>query len=308
MRKICIIGFSQSSRDLAPTDSSWEYWGMNHLYPYVSRPWDLWFELHSAAYMEQQLTYWPEYREWLTASAIPTYMQINDPRFPCAERYPIEGVNDTVFAPRGRTPYYASTVAYAVAYALFEHLGGTNGGTGARKIDTLAVYGIDMVKDTEYEYQRPNCEYLLGLAEGLGIRVTIPDQGALLKSPWLYGYQEVPIHLFSGLEREGVDRLKQLSDVVKEKRTIVDTARADYHTHQGALQEQQYAVTRLRDIRRGAAYGERVLGREDDGSDGDAAGEEAEAAEPAEEITERASDTGFEKRMLAGPSTSALPR
>lgn len=253
MRKICIIGFSQASRDLAPDTDDYEYWGMNHLYPYVDRPWSLWFEMHSRAYMQQHLAHWDEYDAWLQQPDAPhIMMQDAYPVYPSSVRMPIESMNDAAFHAYNRSPYYASTVAYAIAYAIWLHR------TGPTAVHTLAVYGIDMVKDTEYEYQRPNCEYLLGLATGLGIRVEVPTQSALLQSPWLYGYQEVPIHLFSGLEREGVDRIKGLTHEVEQRRRALDNARAEYHTYRGALQEQQYAIQRLRDIRRGAAYGDAI--------------------------------------------------
>lgn len=38
-----------------------------------------------------------------------------------------------------------------------------------------------MAADDEYGYQRPNCEYLIGLARGRGIKVVIPDESPLCK-------------------------------------------------------------------------------------------------------------------------------
>ena len=48
--------------------------------------------------------------------------------------------------------------------------------------------GVDMAMETEYQHQRPCCEYLIGLARGTGIQVDVPETSSLLKSPWLYGY------------------------------------------------------------------------------------------------------------------------
>ncbi len=42
----------------------------------------------------------------------------------------------------------------------------------------------------EYQQQRPNTEYLIGLARGKGITVEIAPSSALLKAGHLYGYEK----------------------------------------------------------------------------------------------------------------------
>jgi len=54
----------------------------------------------------------------------------------------------------------------------------------------IIVYGVDMAVGTEYAHQRPSCEYFLGLAAGLGIKVTIPDEADPLKTRFMYGFEE----------------------------------------------------------------------------------------------------------------------
>ena len=49
-----------------------------------------------------------------------------------------------------------------------------------------------MAMETEYATQRPSCEYLLGMAEGRGIEIVIPDSSEILKSSFLYGVEEPP--------------------------------------------------------------------------------------------------------------------
>ena len=44
--------------------------------------------------------------------------------------------------------------------------------------------------NSEYGPQRPSCEYFLGIAVGLGIKIVIPKQMDLLKTKFLYGFQE----------------------------------------------------------------------------------------------------------------------
>jgi hypothetical protein len=54
----------------------------------------------------------------------------------------------------------------------------------------LGLYGVDMATGSEYGPQRPSCEWMLGIAAGLGIKITIPPEADLLKSRFLYGFQE----------------------------------------------------------------------------------------------------------------------
>lgn len=44
--------------------------------------------------------------------------------------------------------------------------------------------------NSEYGPQRPSCEFFLGLAAGMGIKLTIPMQADLLKTRFLYGFEE----------------------------------------------------------------------------------------------------------------------
>jgi hypothetical protein len=44
--------------------------------------------------------------------------------------------------------------------------------------------------NSEYFWQRPSCEYFLGLAVGMGIKIWLPDTCDLLKTRFMYGYEE----------------------------------------------------------------------------------------------------------------------
>jgi uncharacterized protein YdbL (DUF1318 family) len=67
-----------------------------------------------------------------------------------------------------------------VVHAIFE---------GAEEI---GIYGVDLLQDEEYAYQRPGCEYWIGVARGLGIKVHVPRSCAVLKASYVYGYTEPP--------------------------------------------------------------------------------------------------------------------
>ena len=49
--------------------------------------------------------------------------------------------------------------AYMLALAIYEG------------VDKVGIWGVDLHCDSEYSYQRPNMEYLIGLARGRGMKV-----------------------------------------------------------------------------------------------------------------------------------------
>lgn len=162
--KVAIIGLSPTTHGLAPwRDPSWEKWGL---------PWDVgyWrvmdrlFEMHDMRLLESEHSKRKDgYLGAIADAGVPLYMQeayggMN------AIRYPFEAVAETIGA-----AYWNSSIAYAMALAIHE---------GAEEI---GIYGVDMKGDDEYGYQKPNMEYLVGLARGKGIKVTIPDESPLCK-------------------------------------------------------------------------------------------------------------------------------
>jgi hypothetical protein len=63
-------------------------------------------------------------------------------------------------------------------------------------VHELSLYGVDMAKtdptlnaNGEYEHQRPSCEYMVGVATGMGVQVSIPEQSDLLKCERIYALE-----------------------------------------------------------------------------------------------------------------------
>jgi hypothetical protein len=94
----------------------------------------------------------------------------------CAKLYvqhPIEDVPNGIVYPfdevaKTTGAYWCSSMAYLMALAIHE---------GAEEI---AIYGVDMAGDEQYAYQHPNMNFLIGLAMGKGIKVTLPEGCPLL--------------------------------------------------------------------------------------------------------------------------------
>lgn len=73
-------------------------------------------------------------------------------------------------------PYFSNTICYMIAYALLN---------GARIIDT---YGINQASQSEYGHEKAATEYWLGIANGLGVKITIHGANSeLLTTKTRYG-------------------------------------------------------------------------------------------------------------------------
>ncbi len=189
-KKIAIVGCSDS-KDLAPyDDTSWEIWSMNNAYAHVKRR-NLWFEIHpikfeNGKYYRRKLIkpgifkYVTDFRganvqaylEELAALDIPVLMQKKWDIIPKSEVYPLEKATQTFGT------YFTNSVSYMIAFALMQ--GATD----------IGCYGVDMATGSEYGPQRPSCEFFLGIAAGMGVKVTVPPAADLLKTKFLYGFQE----------------------------------------------------------------------------------------------------------------------
>jgi hypothetical protein len=99
---------------------------------------------------------------------VPVYMLDPQPDIPKSVRYPMEEVTKLIGKTAKGTPYLESSIAYMVALAMLE------------RVDRIGIWGVDLHCDSEYAYQRPNLEYLIGMARGMGIKVFVPPQSALL--------------------------------------------------------------------------------------------------------------------------------
>lgn len=172
--KVAVIGLSPNTHGEAPwEDPTWEMWGLpwdNFGWPRFSRT----FEMHDmrlleSAHSQREAGYFDRLRDCQSL-----YMQRPDAAIPNAAQYPFDEVARTTGA------YWNSSIAYALAMAIHE---------GAEEI---GIYGVDMNGTDEYGYQRPNIEYLIGLAIGRGVKVTIPQKSPLCTfSPtgiWFYDH------------------------------------------------------------------------------------------------------------------------
>lgn len=199
--KVAVVGFAPSSYDDAPWDDpTWEKWGM----PWDGLGWHRYtrlFEMHDAVLWDLKLAeyfiefwdgekfhrkghrpvnYYPD--KGVTGCLVDAanspdhklYIQNGTPEKDLKDNvglisYPF----DRVIPVTGE--YFQSSISYILSLAITEMC------SLPSEKHELALYGVDCSSDEEWAYQRACIEFLIGLAMGRGIRVTIPESSALLK-------------------------------------------------------------------------------------------------------------------------------
>ena len=177
-RRVCILGSAPSSRDLAPFDDKGvEFWTLAQR---IEKRADRIFEIHCQEMVNK-------YLQTKNIKDVASYVNNRYPNNPpvyTIEKfeniinrvdYPLQEVRELIKSHGGNKHYISSSISYMIALAILE------------KVDEILIYGVSMTHKTEYKQQRPNCEWLLGIASGLGIKITIPEESPLLKAKKRYG-------------------------------------------------------------------------------------------------------------------------
>lgn len=207
--KIAILGFTPH-RALAPfKDEAWELWGIN----------DLYLDLQE---IPQERLRWFQLHEWnaklaTAAGEMPSppcprdpehvlWLQHHAPKFPIYLAEARAEVPEGILLPKDAlrdffgSNYFTNSVSWMLGLAIMELIPDGSPVPGSKLYNPtaravagaeLAVYGVDMMtaggQGSEYGWQRPSCEWLIGLAMGAGIQVTIPPQSDLMKTAFAYG-------------------------------------------------------------------------------------------------------------------------
>lgn len=175
----------------APNTAPWvpfgeegvEVWMCNEMH---AMPWmreaqvARWFQIHPkwSFIRDNQYKHW----EWLQEEhPFPIYMHMVYDDVPSSVRYPLPEIQKEIInIVRGESQIkkiFSSTFTYMMALALYE---------GFERIE---IYGIEMILEYEYAYQREMMAYWMGRADGMGIEVWMPEQCSLFRAP-LYGYEQ----------------------------------------------------------------------------------------------------------------------
>lgn len=175
-RKVALCGSHSASLVDAPwLDPSWEFWGHASSRGWYRRQMDRFFDVHPKACWDRGGKKGNGYIKWLAKNTVPIYMQKRHPEVPASIEYP-KGRILMEFSDARR--YFTNHAAWMIALALTEG------------VSTIGLFGINYGTESEYQSQRGSCEYWLGRAAGMGVRIILPEQCTLLRDPAaLYGYE-----------------------------------------------------------------------------------------------------------------------
>ncbi len=192
-RKVCLAGFAQITREWANQQpDEVEIWGMNEGHTFLRRSPTRWFQVHPPLWNQRVIdkNKWPSgnygrhpaHVAWMAEQTCPVYMQEPDPRIPTAVKYPLDEIVDRY----GR--YLTSTIAYMLALLLYEHQSAKwwKPWTWKSKVESFTLAGIEMTIGTEYMFQKPCVEYLIGRLQGAGVKFIQPPTGTSIINGMLY--------------------------------------------------------------------------------------------------------------------------
>ncbi len=127
---------------------------------------------------------------WLKTHPGPIYTSVPRSEYPGMVAFPLEEVLNGGYDGNGGAPYFNSTAAYAIAYAV--HIG----------VERISLFGLDYTLANAHraEQGRACCEFWLGIAAARGIEITVTADSTLLDAgsdprERLYGYDCVDVHL-----------------------------------------------------------------------------------------------------------------
>lgn len=177
--KVCIVGFAPSWQETPWGDKDTEIWCLNEFYKVGKTvpgfKVDRWFEIHDRNSKSKAT---PEHIQFLQNCPVPVYMWQKYDDIPNSVAFPKNEILDYFESREYRgARYFTNSISWFIALAIME---------GFKEISVL---GVDMATDSEYGWQRPSCEYWIGIAEGMGIKVNIPAASDLLKCTQLYGFE-----------------------------------------------------------------------------------------------------------------------
>jgi len=247
--KVAIVGFAQTSNHLAPYDDpEYEIWGINEEYVLETlqtsdgRPrWDRWFQLHKRwDFTRNNNANDPKHFEWLKLQraveegGFPIYMQEHWDDIPASVPFPLDDVCRYSRGGRdGNDGYFTNTISYLLAFAAWSNTPEGKAYFGRDEgFKRVEIYGVEMASGTEWEYQRPNLEYHIGMARAHGVEVILPEvcriaQGRLYA--WevsrMINRQELEFRL-GALKKAEADEGARLNVAVGEKGMLIKKVRS----------------------------------------------------------------------------------
>lgn len=228
-KKVAIVGFTNSMSQAPWGQEGWEIWICNNLWKFTDHRWHRLYDLHDAKTIESDkehvafLSGFPQTHISGNETSLkdrPVYSFYSKPDWKSHVPYPKDQITDLF----GR--YFTNSISWMIAHAIAENA------------TEIHVYGVDMAQGTEYANQRPSCEYFLGLAAGMGIKVYVPPESDLLKNTTLYGAEDD-----SALYMKISERERELRQRIGQVESGLNDMQRQLFQLQGALETTNYFKT-----------------------------------------------------------------
>lgn len=184
-KTVALVGSAWSSGPWTPFGEV-DVWGMNELH---AIPWFQaedatgWFQLHHKDIFTKAVER-GDHWGWLQKEhPFPIYMDKVYDDVPSSVKYPLREIQKALIHNiyRGEEKierFFSSTFNYQLALALYQGY------------DRIELYGIEMLGEGEYSWQREMMGFWMGKADTMGVNIWMPETCALLDQP-LYGYEEI---------------------------------------------------------------------------------------------------------------------
>ena len=180
-KKVAIISLASGWQNAPWDDPTWERWGLNDGYLSFGphRHCTRWFELHGDTPLTRARRL-PGHFDRIREMQIPVYYLHGDPPTPTAIKLNTDALARNSNRRGVGRDYFACTNAYQIALALSEDF------------THIALYGAPLETNREVVVERPCVAYWLGLAEGLGVTVSVHHDNfvGLLRHPYRYALQD----------------------------------------------------------------------------------------------------------------------
>lgn len=192
-KKLAIVGFADTKTEAPFDNPEFEIWGLNDLHNSIPR-YDRWFDTHTRDNIDEDYKLQRNQGQipnqniglsGLRKLNVPVYMQDRYEDIPNSIKFPLAEML-AFWKERSLTGYnyLTNSISIMIAYALYE------GVVTGNQWKEVSVFGVDMAVSGEYSHQRPSCEYWIGIAEGMGVKVFIPPASDLCRCRFIYAFEQ----------------------------------------------------------------------------------------------------------------------
>lgn len=208
-----------------------DFWGcapvITHK-PAEGKRFDVLFEMHKSEYWQQadvikRLNGYTEKHNNIMVMQDSYYQYKN------SFKYPLKEIQEMANHPK-LSKYFTSSIAFMIALAIY---------LGYERID---LYGCHMSsEEEEYSGQRSCCEAWLNYGLGKGIDYWLPDESDIMKSAYIYGYEQEKDTLLTTIN------VKQgFQNAVNEIEKKYEAIKEDLWQHRGAVKGADIIIKEIR--------------------------------------------------------------